>query len=341
VRALRYAARVDYLPVFMALRGRPCLVVGGGAVAARKAGLLLGAGAQVSAVAVELSDSWQELRCAALEHRARAFEPGDLDGVALVIAAHEDRAVNSSVSSLAMARTIPVNVVDDPELCSVILPAIVDRSPVLIAIGTAGASPVLARLWRARIEALVPMRLRELAELAAAMRSEVRGQLTDASARRRFWEDALEGEVATLVLAGQRERAVQALRDMLAARSRGQAAQRGVVSLVGAGPDDPELLSLRALRALQHADCVIADPRVSQAVLDLGRRDAERERLAAWPLPSSELNELAQRLVIDVAGGRTVCVMAYGDAFRETAGLALRARLEAAGVPCVVVAGIA
>jgi uroporphyrin-III C-methyltransferase/precorrin-2 dehydrogenase/sirohydrochlorin ferrochelatase len=324
----------------MALRGRTCLVVGGGVAAARKTGLLLGAGAHVIAVAPELAESWRALCWDNLQHRARSFEPRDLDTVVFAIAAHEDRSVNGSVSAAAMARNIPVNVVDDPELCSVILPAIVDRSPVLIAIGTGGASPVLARLWRARIEALVPTRLRDLAEFAAAVRGEVRMQLTDASARRRFWEDVLDGEVATLVLAGQRERALQALHELLAARAHAHAsgARRGIVTLVGAGPGDAELLSVRGLRALQAADCVLADPQVSQPVLELGRRDAQCERLAVWPV--LDLNGLAQRLVIEVAGGRTVCVLAHGDAFREAAGLALRARLDDLSVPCVVVAGI-
>jgi uroporphyrin-III C-methyltransferase/precorrin-2 dehydrogenase/sirohydrochlorin ferrochelatase len=326
----------------MALRGRICLVVGGGAVAARKTSLLLGAGAHVIAVAPELNESWRALCWDNLQHRARPFEPRDLDAVVFAIAAHEDRIVNSSVSAAAMARNIPVNVVDDPELCSVILPAIVDRSPVLIAIGTGGASPVLARLWRARIEALVPTRLRDLAELAAAVRGEVRMQLTDATVRRRFWEDVLDGEVAALVLAGQRERAAQALRELLAERVRvdenASGARRGVVTLVGAGPGDPELLSLRALRALQSADCVLADPKVGQPVLELGRRDAQRERLAVWPVP--DLNGFARRLVTEVAGGRTVCVLAQGDAFREAAGLALRVCLEDLGALCVVVAGI-
>jgi uroporphyrin-III C-methyltransferase/precorrin-2 dehydrogenase/sirohydrochlorin ferrochelatase len=167
-------------------------------------------------------------------------------------------------------------------------------------------------------------------------------QLTDATVRRRFWEDVLDGEVAALVLAGQRERAAQALRELLAERVRvdenASGARRGVVTLVGAGPGDPELLSLRALRALQSADCVLADPKVGQPVLELGRRDAQRERLAVWPVP--DLNGFARRLVTEVAGGRTVCVLAQGDAFREAAGLALRVCLEDLGALCVVVAGI-
>ncbi|MET0388029.1 MAG: NAD(P)-dependent oxidoreductase [Polyangiales bacterium] len=333
---------MDYFPVFMDLRGRRCLVVGGGDAALRKTQLLLRAGAQVTVVAPELSAGLTQLasedgntRCVL---QVRAYAERDLDAVVLVIAASEDAMIDRAVSVDAQARSIPVNVVDEPGLCSVILPALVDRSPIVIAIGTGGSAPILARNLRGVIESQLPARVGELASFAAAMRGEVRAQLPDVIARRRFWEAVFAGEVAELVLAGSPARAVRVLRSMLAAHG-GAVVRTGAVSFVGIGPNDPELLSFRAQRLLQRADRVFAAPDVADDVVDLSRRDALRERLPAWPIP--EPGELVPRLAAAVNRGQHVCVLAVGDAFRQEAGQTFVSQVDAAGLSTTIVPGIA
>jgi len=337
--AVSYPPRVDYFPVFMDLRGRRCLVVGGGEVAARKVSLLVRAEARVCVVAPELSEPLCVQREAGLlEHRARPYQPADLEGAVLVVAATDEREVNRAVSRDAQARQLPVNVVDDPELCSVIVPALVDRSPILIAIGTGGSAPVLARLLRGSIEAHVPAAYGELASLSAALRGEVQARLPDVNARRRFWEEVFEGKIAELVLRGQRAVAEQQLRAKLAAVSGSEPRLAGEIYLIGAGPDDPELISFRALRLLQRADLVLVAPQLTEAVAELSRRDAERLRLAGWPALEGDVS--LQRMAAAVREGQRACVLAPGDAFREPDGLQLRARLEQVGLVCVVVPGV-
>jgi uroporphyrin-III C-methyltransferase / precorrin-2 dehydrogenase / sirohydrochlorin ferrochelatase len=334
---------VDYFPVFMDLRAQPCLVVGGGEVAARKAGLLLRAGARVRVVAPGLDDPMRELlRDPALVHEARDYAARDLADVVLVIAATNLRAVNAEVSRDARALRLPVNVVDDPELCSFIVPALVDRSPVLVAIATGGSAPVLARLLRGKIEALVPTRYGALAALSAQLRAEVQSQLPDVHRRRRFWEQVLEGEPAELLFRGQAAAAERAIRAQLAASSSAHVEERGEVYLIGAGPNDPELVSFRALRFLQRADLVVICAGVADVIVELARRDATR---LAWPdaLTAHEpaADGVMQRLAAAVARGERACVLAPGDAFREAPGRRFASRLQLRGLPVQVVPAIA
>jgi uroporphyrin-III C-methyltransferase/precorrin-2 dehydrogenase/sirohydrochlorin ferrochelatase len=329
---------VDYFPVFMVLQGQRCVVVGGGEVAARKARLLLGAGAAVTIVAPELADSMRELLGAGLTHVQRGYRAADLDGAVLVVAATGERALNAEISRDAHARQLPVNVVDDPELCSIIVPAIVDRAPILIAVGTAGSAPVLARLLRGRIEALVPEQFGQLAQLSAALRGEVRAALPDVQQRRRFWEEVFEGEIAEQVFRGERAAAEAALRAKLAAYHADMRPEPGAIYLIGAGPNDPELVSFRALRCLQRADLVVIAPGVSPVIAQLSRRDA-----AHWQLTealSAAADGVMQRLAASVRSGARACVLAPGDAFREPEGAALAAQLAGANLPCVIVPGI-
>lgn len=264
---------MDYLPVFMAVRRQPCLVVGGGEVAARKVELLRRAGAVVTVVAPRLGNALTELHTAGhIDYQARGFTPTDLDGCRLVVAATNDTAVNAEVSAQAQARALPVNVVDQPTLCSFIMPAIIERDPVLIAVSTGGAAPVLARLLRGRLETAVPAAFGRLALLAAEFREQVQARLS-APLRRPFWEKALTGPIAELVLAGREDAARRAMQAALAA---GEPPATGEVYLVGGGPGDPDLLTLRALRLMQQADVVLYDRLVAPAVLDRVRRDAER-----------------------------------------------------------------
>jgi uroporphyrin-III C-methyltransferase/precorrin-2 dehydrogenase/sirohydrochlorin ferrochelatase len=332
---------VDYFPVFMDLRERQCVLIGGGDVAARKAALLLRAGARLRVVAPVLCEALSELASGAkLTHVARAFEPADLDGATLVVSATDQRVINRAVSERAFALNIPVNVVDDPELCSVIVPAIVDRSPILIAVGTGGSAPVLARLLRANIEANVPVGYGELAALSASLRAEVQRSLPDVLARRRFWEEVFEGEIAELSMRGEGARAEQLLRDKLASAQRAAAdgGSSGEVYLIGAGPNDPDLVSFRALRLLQRCDLVLCAPDLAESVADLSRRDATRLRLNSWP---PELADVTQRLASAVHGGMRACVLAPHDAFRSEAGRVVEVAVRAAQLPCLIVPGIA
>ncbi len=326
---------MDFLPIFMNLRGEPCLVVGGGEVAARKCALLLRAGAKVTVCAPELAPAFDTGR---IEHRAARFREADLDGQALVIAATDDQAVNRAVAAAARARRIPVNVADQPELCTFILPSIIERAPLTVAISSGGASPVLARLLRARLESLIPAAYGRLAALAAEFRERVKARFRGAE-RRRFWERALEGPIAEMVLAGRDAEARHALEAALGDTR--LALSGGDVALVGAGPGDPDLLTFRALRLMQQADVVVYDRLVSKPILDLVRLEAERiyagKARARHALPQEDINALLVRLARE---GKRVVRLKGGDPFIFGRGGEEIATLAAEGIPFQVVPGI-
>lgn len=305
---------MDLLPIFLNIRGQSCLVVGGGEIAARKASLLTEAGADVRVVSPELSNNLKKaVSDGLLKHVARTFEPADLDGVALVIAATDDEAVNRQVSELAKAKPIPVNVVDNPELCSFVMPSIIDRSPVQIAVSTGGTSPVLARMLRAKLESTIPVTYGRLAQLLEKYRDKVKARFSDVNARRTFWESVLEGRIAELMFSGKDEAAEQELNDALASSDDGPV---GEVYLVGGGPGDPDLLTFRALRLMQKADVVVYDRLVSKEVLNLCRRDAERVYVGKerdnHALPQDQINLLLAKLAKQ---GKRVCRLKGGDPF--------------------------
>jgi uroporphyrin-III C-methyltransferase/precorrin-2 dehydrogenase/sirohydrochlorin ferrochelatase len=331
---------MDYLPIFLKLAGQPCTVIGGGEVAARKAGLLLEAGATVTVVAPALCESLADLvRRGRLAHRAEPFGAAALAESALVIAATDDRSVNAEVSRLARARRIPVNVVDDPELCSFILPAIVDRSPVVIAVSSGGASPVLSRLLRARLETLIPAAYGDLARLAQRFRDRVKAALPQPS-RRPFWERVLTGPIAELVFSGRLPQAERALAEAVDAAAHAGPAE-GEVYLVGAGPGNPELLTFAALRLMQQADVVLYDNLVSAEIMDLCRRDAERiyvgKQRAHHTLRQEEINALLVKLAKQ---GRRVLRLKGGDPYVFGRGGEEIETLAASGVRFRVVPGI-
>ena len=332
---------MDYLPIFMDLRDRRCLIVGGGEVAARKTDLLLEAGAAVQAVAPALGDGMQALADAGrIAHRNGTFQESDLDGAQLVIAASDDRAANARVAALADSRGVPVNVVDDPDLCRFIMPAIVDRSPVLAAVSTGGASPVLARLMRGRLEALIPAEFGRLAALAGEFRTQVRARISDASGRRKFWEQILGGPVAEMIYSGRDKEARESL--VKALDSYGDGGDGiGEVYLVGAGPGDPDMLTFRALRLMQQADVVVHDRLVSRRVLDLTRRDASRiyagKKRANHALPQESINALLVRLARE---GKRVLRLKGGDPFIFGRGGEEIETLAGEGIPFQVVPGI-
>jgi uroporphyrin-III C-methyltransferase/precorrin-2 dehydrogenase/sirohydrochlorin ferrochelatase len=332
---------MDYLPVFLDLRGRPCLMVGGGEVAARKTDLLLQAGAEVRAVAPNLGSGMQALWVSGrIAHREGGFQETDLDGAQLVIAASDDRSLNAHVAALADARGVPVNVVDDPALCRFIMPAIVDRSPVLAAVSTGGASPVLARLIRGRLEALIPAAFGRLAALAGEYREEVKRRIADPGQRRRFWERVLTGPIAEMIYAGRDADARKSLTRALDDDGNGGGAM-GEVYLVGAGPGDPDMLTFRALRLMQQADVVVHDRLVSDRVLDLARRDAQRiyagKKRASHALTQESINALLVRLARE---GKRVLRLKGGDPFIFGRGGEEIETLAEEGIPFQVVPGI-
>ncbi|MFT5486435.1 MAG: uroporphyrin-III C-methyltransferase/precorrin-2 dehydrogenase/sirohydrochlorin ferrochelatase [Paracoccaceae bacterium] len=327
-----------HLPAFLDIAGRPCLVIGGGEVAARKIALLERAGGRVHVTSPKLVPSLSRgVAAGRIQHLSSTFVPEQLDGSAVVIAATDDRALNAHVSWEARRRSIPVNVVDDPALCTFQVPAIVDRSPVIIAISTGGASPVLARWVRRRIEGLLPASLGRLGQFADRWRGAVKDKLPSVDARKRFWENTFDGPAAQLALDGRDNDADRVLLNAL--NTSGPAP--GAIYLVGAGPGDPELLTLRAHRLLQLADVVVHDRLVSGAVLDLARRDAELidagKAPGAHTMTQDEINRILIRLGRQ---GKQVVRLKGGDPFVFGRGGEEMLAVEAAGLPCHIVPGI-
>lgn len=330
---------MDALPLFHVLRGRRALLVGGGEVALRKARLLDSAGAVLRVVAPQVHSELRELvEQGGGELLERRYAEADLGDCVLAIAATDDEPLNAQVSRDAHARGVPVNVVDAPALCSVIFPAIVDRSPLLLAVSSGGDAPVLARLLRARLETWIPATYGQLAGLASRFREAVKQRLPDLQQRRQFWEEVFQGPVAERMLAGQPAEAERLLADKL---ENGQAEARGEVYLVGAGPGDPDLLTFRALRLMQQADVVLYDRLVAPAILELCRRDADRlyvgKRRADHAVPQDEIN---RKLVELAKQGKRVLRLKGGDPFIFGRGGEEIDELAANGIPFQVVPGI-
>ncbi len=329
---------VEYLPLFAQLKHRPVLVVGGGEVALRKIALLRRAGACVSVVAKKLHPELAALEQeGALRWLAQTFEPAQLDAVFLVIAATSDAALNRRVFDEANARQRLVNVVDDQPLCSFIFPSIVDRSPLIVAISSSGNAPVLARLLREKIESLLPASLGRMAEVAGGFRDRIKARIPTTDGRRRFWEKAFRGRFASLMAAGD-TRAAEAV---LEAELDAPQGPQGEIILVGAGPGDAGLLTLRGLQVMQQADVVLYDHLVSDGVLDLVRRDADRicvgKRAGAHAVAQHETNQM----LIDFAReGKTVVRLKGGDPFIFGRGGEELEAAKAAGVPFQVVPGV-
>ncbi|MHB1589950.1 MAG: siroheme synthase CysG [Sulfuricella sp.] len=331
---------MDFFPIFFDIKNQPCLVVGGGEVATRKTGMLLQSGGLVTIVAPELTRTLKELADAGkITHVAEKFRPEHLGVAVLVIAATDDRAANEQISVAAKKLRIPVNVVDDPDLCSFIMPSVIDRSPLVIAISSGGTSPVLARVMRAKLETFIPAAYGRLAHFAASFRDQVKNRILPAK-RRIFWEKVLQGPVAEMVLSGQDQTAKEILQKMLAADS-DDTPPRGEVYLVGGGPGNPDLLTFRALRLMQQADVVVYDNLVSPAVLELARRDAERiyvgKERDKHTMRQENINDLLVRLAQE---GKRVVRLKGGDPFVFGRGGEEIETLAAHGIPFQVVPGI-
>ncbi len=307
---------MEYLPIFIQIKHRPCLVVGGGSIAARKVALLRKAQADVTVVAPELCDELKKLHDeGSIHHQAREFEDMDMESCLVVIAATNQRSVNERVSQLANQLRLPVNVVDNQDLCSFIMPSIIDRSPMVIAVSTGGSSPVLARLIRTKLEGIIPAAYGRLAALVEGFRDKVKASFPDVESRRGFWETILEGKVAELVFTGHEEEARKLL-DKAIDEGAEKPEMPGEVFLVGAGPGDPDLLTFRALRLMQQADVVVYDRLVSPAIMEMVRRDAEivyvgKER-DKHTMQQENINQLLVRLAKE---GKRVLRLKGGDPF--------------------------
>jgi len=306
---------MDYFPVFLDLKKRRCLLVGGGDVATRKGRLLAKAGAVLRVVAPEVSNELRELVTATGgELLLREYRAEDLQNCVLAIAATDIESLNETISTDAQALHLPVNVVDSPALCTYITPAIIDRSPLVIAVSSGGEAPVLARLVRAKLETLIPASYGRLAQIASQWRDRIKACFDDGDSRRKFWEKILQGPAAELMMNGQEDAANQLINDELAA-DQAQLTQ-GEVYLVGGGPGDPELLTLRALRLMQQADVVLYDRLVSDGVMELVRRDAERIYVGKRRAEHAMQQENINQLLVDLAKqGKRVLRLKGGDPF--------------------------
>jgi uroporphyrin-III C-methyltransferase/precorrin-2 dehydrogenase/sirohydrochlorin ferrochelatase len=330
-----------YLPVFVDIVDRRCVIIGGGESAARKLRLLLRAGARPTVLAKAVTDEIAEAaRQGKVAVEARKFTPPDLKGAALIIVADASRQDAEAISAAARRSGVLVNVVDQPDLCTAVMPGIVDRDPVLIAIGSAGASPVLVRRLRERIERLLPPRLGELPRFAEQFRAAVAAKVTAGPARRAFWEQVIDGSIGAAVLSGKRSRANEAMLRLINAPVKASP-RPGQVALVGAGPGATDLLTLRALRLIQDADVVVHDALVGAEVLDLVRRDADRidvgKRKGNHRFTQCEINET---LLERARAGQRVVRLKGGDPFLFGRGGEELEFLQAQDIDVEVVPGI-
>lgn len=331
---------MEFLPVFLRLKGQNALVVGGGQVALRKVQMLLRSGASVQLVAPEIHADLQRLLGGAPHVLLqREFVESDLDTVKLVIAATDDKQLNQQVFDLASQRNLPVNVVDQPELCSFIFPSIVDRSPLIVAVSSGGNAPVLARLLRARLETLIPSAYGSLVQLLGKYRELAKARFASLSHRMRFWENIVNGPVAELMMSGQQDKAEHLLLETLEREA--TLDLQGEVYLVGAGPGDPDLLTFRALRLMQQADVVLYDRLVSPPILNLCRQDAEKihvgKQRSNHTMPQQDISRL---LVTLAQQGKRVLRLKGGDPFIFGRGGEEIEELAAARIPFQIVPGI-
>lgn len=331
---------MEFLPLFLNLREQDCIIVGGGVVALRKAILLIRAKANLILVSPQfvsqLQDFAKEGKCKLVQEE---FAPEQLEGARIVIAATDNEKVNIRVANSANKKQIPVNVVDQPKLCSFIMPSIVDRSPVIVAISSSGRSPILTRKIKELNESLISNREGQLAELLGTYRGKVREKFPGFTERLKFWESLLESELSELVYSGNENVASKLIEDRL--QQPDQAKASGEVYLVGAGPGDPDLLTLRALRLMHKADVVLYDRLVSEEIMSKLRPDAEKIHVgkasANHPVKQETINEMLVRLA---RSGNRVLRLKGGDPFIFGRGGEEIESLAKANVPFQIVPGI-
>ena len=328
------------LPIFFNIKNRHCIVIGGGDIAVRKVTMLLKADAAVTLFSPEICHELQTLVDAKkIKYVQANYEQNQLEGACLVVAATDDHAVNEAVSVAAKARSIPVNVVDAPDLCTFTMGSIIDRSPVVIAVSSEGNAPVLARYIRTKIETMLPASYGRIAAIAGEFRDQVKAKFATTQARRRFWEGVLQGPMVERVLSGQEQAARELLQNLI--NDADSASKKGEVFLVGGGPGDPDLLTFRALRLMQQCDVCVYDKLVSHEVMELVRRDAELIYVGKardqHTMPQEEINELLARLALE---GKRVLRLKGGDPFIFGRGGEEIETLMQHGVPFQVVPGI-
>lgn len=334
---------MEQIPLFFNIKNRKVVITGGGTVAARRTEISLRCGAKVTLFAEELTDEFLPFeKRDDFTYEARQPEAADLEDAVIAFGAAEDDVFDVKLSELAKAAGVPANIADVPEKCDFIMPTMVDRSPLTIAISSAGSAPMLARLVRSRLETMLPASYGRLAEFAGGFRDLVAEKLNTGAARRRFWEGIFDGPIADLVLSGDEKLAEQELTlNLEAAAEDTPAASLGEVFLVGAGPGDPDLLTFRALRLMQLADVVVHDRLIGEGVLNLVRRDAERvyvgKKAKDHTLPQEEISELLVRLAKE---GKRVLRLKGGDPFIFGRGGEEIEKLSSHGVPFQVVPGI-
>ena len=330
-------------PIFMNIQNQPCLVVGAGSVALRKIRLMLSAGAKITVIAPEVCDEIKTEFADKITLLIRKFDESDIQGYRLITAATNVKHVNQLISTLSQAQNIPVNVVDEPELCSFITPSIIDRSPVLVAISTGGGAPVLARNLRSKLEALIPSSYGKLASAMNRYRDQLKLIVPKERDRRKFWDNVIQGPIAEQFISGRETNGEKLLQNAIneKAQSDKSNVDIGEVSLIGAGPGDPDLLTFRALRLMQQADVVLYDRLVSPEVLNLTRRDADRlyvgKKRANHAVPQGEINQLLVTLALE---GKNVVRLKGGDPFIFGRGGEEIELLAKSNVPFQVVPGI-
>ena len=335
---------MDQLPVFFQIKGKSVAVVGGTTVAARRAELALRAGANVRVFSEALEGDFRSIEDhKRFEHVPHAPTAAGIEGCSLVFCSTGDPAADRATAALAQQAKVPINVADAPELCDFIMPSIVDRDPLVIAISTGGISPVFARMIRARLESVIPAAYGRLVTLAGQYRERLTASIGSTVLRRRFWERVLEGPVADRFLAGQEEEAKQELERALetAGCEAGETAPQGEVYLVGAGPGDPDLLTFKALRLMQRADVVLYDRLLPHGILNLVRREAEH--IYVGKLPDDHIvpqEEITARLVKLAKEGKRVLRLKGGDPFMFGRGGEEIEAIAEAGIPVQVVPGI-
>ncbi|HZJ97671.1 MAG: uroporphyrinogen-III C-methyltransferase [Alcaligenaceae bacterium] len=333
----------SFFALFANLQDRPVLLVGAGVVAERKALALLKAGARIKVVAQNLSEQflcWLEEE--KIDYLGADFYPEQMLSVYLAVAATDDEALNQRVYLAAEAQSKFCNVVDSPKHCSYITPAVIDRHPLQIAISSGGTAPVLARLWRERIESQLPQHIGKVASFVEKWRDEVREKINTLAKRRYFWEEIFRGPLSGTIEVGDEERAAQIMRDtLLQAQTKQQQKQLGEVVLVGAGPGDAGLLTLKGLQAIQAADVVLYDALVSPEVLELVRRDADRVNVGKRAGAHHVIQDKTNRLMVKLAKeGKRVVRLKGGDPFVFGRGGEEAQVLVKEGIPFRVVPGI-
>jgi len=309
---------MDHLPIFLNVKGTPALVVGGGFLAARKADLLLRAGCKLTVLAPTLGEELARLaETHDFQHKTGELTAADLAGCRVVFGCSHESSINQELRRLATEAGILVNVTDEPESCDFIMPAVVDRSPLLVAVASGGAAPILTRMLKARFETEIPAAYGRLAEFAGTYRERLKQLVPNMTRRRRFWETVIDGPVAEHIYSGQLAEAGSLIEKLIGqAANEGDTRPVGEVYLVGAGPGDPDLLTFRALRLMQQADVVLYDRLIGDGILNLVRRDASRIYVGKRPrdhtLSQEEIGAMLVRLAQE---GKRVLRLKAGDPF--------------------------